>query len=68
MSVRAILICTCGTICNRYVDYKKMKGLLKPLENFKGSLVQEAEFVSALYAEIEKVISRSCNYHLYNWQ
>jgi hypothetical protein len=40
---------------NRYVDYKKMKGLLKPLENFKGTSLEEAEFVSALYAEIEKV-------------
>ncbi len=32
-----------------------MKGLLKPLENFKGTSHEEAEFVSALYAEIEKV-------------
>jgi hypothetical protein len=32
-----------------------MKGLLKPLENFKGTLLEETEFVSALYAEIEKV-------------
>ena len=56
---------------SRYVDYKKMKGLLKPLENFKGTLVQEAEFVSALYAEIEKVSTVSAKIKfimvLYKW-
>ncbi len=32
-----------------------MKGLLKPLENFKGTQEQEAAFVSGLYNEIDKV-------------
>ncbi len=39
----------------RYVDYKTMKKLLKPLENGKGSKEEETLFVEALFNELQKV-------------
>jgi len=40
---------------DKYVDYKGLKKLLKPLENQSGSAEEEAAFVTKIYAEIDKV-------------
>lgn len=40
---------------DRYVDYKGLKKLLKPLEDGQGSAEEEQTFVSAINAEIDKV-------------
>lgn len=40
---------------DKYVDYKGLKKLLKPLEHQSGTADQEATFVRSIYAEIDKV-------------
>jgi SPX domain protein involved in polyphosphate accumulation len=40
---------------DKYVDYKGLKKLLKPLENQGGTAEEESAFVTKIYAEIDKV-------------
>ena len=42
---------------DRYVDYKGLKKLLKPLENHNGTPEEESIFLSAMHSEIDKVSS-----------
>lgn len=49
---------------DRYVDYKGLKKLLKPLENGNGTPEEEATFLQAMHSEIDKVRIPRCKFLL----